>query len=371
MLAMILGILKLIGLVLLTALGVAAALLLLVLLVPVRYRAEGSFYGELKGTAGVSWLLHILSCKVVYGGELDMCVRVFGIRLGGRTRDGKKSAGEAAGGTGGRSRAAEENGSGDGSPGAAESGGGSRVAAEDSGGENRGSVESRGSEGTGGGQDSRGSGKPVGGEAQEGEESGGGGESRESENAGVVKETRPSDGPGNGREPGQHEADPGPGQGTREKKPGRRRKWKPFSFRDLPGRTMAFFRGIRDKLAMLDGKREQALAWVEDEDNRNTFRLLKKQAWKVLKHIAPRTVKGKLKFGFDDPYTTGRILTYISPFYGLYAEKLQLIPVFEGKALEGELKLKGRVRLGTLIAAALRVFMDGNFRKLLRKWREM
>lgn len=353
MLAMILGILKLIGLVLLTALGVAAALLLLVLLVPVRYRAEGSFYGELKGTAGVSWLLHILSCKVVYGGELDMCVRVFGIRLGGRTRDGKKSAGEAAGGTAGRKRAAESGGSG-GCSGSAESGGGDGSSE---------SAESVGGDGSSGLAESGGSGGAPG--PAESVSSGGCSGPAESVSGDG------SSGPADGEETGQHEADPGPGQGTRKKKPGRRRKRKPFSFRDLPGRTMAFFRGIRDKLAMLDGKREQALAWVKDEDNRNTFRLLKKQAWKVLKHIAPRTVKGKLKFGFDDPYTTGRILTYISPFYGLYAEKLQLIPVFEGKALEGELKLKGRVRLGTLIAAALRVFMDGNFRKLLRKWREM
>jgi len=61
-------------------------------------------------------------------------------------------------------------------------------------------------------------------------------------------------------------------------------------------------------------------------------------------------------------------LTYISPFYGLYADKLELIPVFEESVLEGQLQVKGRIRIGTVLMIAGRMLLDKNFRKLLRMW---
>ena len=86
--------------------------------------------------------------------------------------------------------------------------------------------------------------------------------------------------------------------------------------------------------------------------------------------MLPRRVKGKLRFGFDDPYTTGQVLMYLAPFYGLYARKLELIPVFEEPVLDGELYLKGKVRIGTVLVLAARMMLDRNFRSLLKKWRE-
>lgn len=77
-----------------------------------------------------------------------------------------------------------------------------------------------------------------------------------------------------------------------------------------------------------------------------------------------------MKFGFEDPYAVGQVLIYASPFYGLYAKDLRLIPVFGEKILEGNLSVKGRIRIGTLLALAIRVFMDKNFRILLKKWQD-
>lgn len=63
-------VLKIIGLILLGILGLILALIFAVLLVPVRYRAEASYYDEARAKAEVSWLLHIISCRAVYDGEL-------------------------------------------------------------------------------------------------------------------------------------------------------------------------------------------------------------------------------------------------------------------------------------------------------------
>lgn len=81
MLNIILIILKILGLLLLVILGLVLAVLLAVLFVPVRYRGSGSYYGEGKGSAGISWLLHILSIRLWYDKSLRVTVRLFGFRI--------------------------------------------------------------------------------------------------------------------------------------------------------------------------------------------------------------------------------------------------------------------------------------------------
>jgi hypothetical protein len=81
MLHIILMILKILGLILLVILGLFLAVLLAVLFVPVRYHGSGSYYGECKGSAGISWLLHILSIRLRYDKNLTVTIRLFGIRI--------------------------------------------------------------------------------------------------------------------------------------------------------------------------------------------------------------------------------------------------------------------------------------------------
>ncbi|WP_077610909.1 DUF2953 domain-containing protein [Clostridium sp. Marseille-P2415] len=81
MLHIILLLLKILGLFVLIVLGLILSVFLLVLLVPVRYRAEGSYYGKVKGHARFSWLLHILTVTVSYEKDLTMAVRLFGFRI--------------------------------------------------------------------------------------------------------------------------------------------------------------------------------------------------------------------------------------------------------------------------------------------------
>lgn len=66
MVAIVLGILKIIGILLLVILGLLLFVIISVLFVPLRYRAEGSFYEKLKGSASVSWFLHLISLKISY-----------------------------------------------------------------------------------------------------------------------------------------------------------------------------------------------------------------------------------------------------------------------------------------------------------------
>ena len=130
-----------------------------------------------------------------------------------------------------------------------------------------------------------------------------------------------------------------------------------------------FILGGRSSLKKARKKYEGFVAFIGDEENQKTFRLLTKQIKKLFKCILPGNVKGRIRFGFENPYDTGKVLTIISPFYGLYARTLAVEPVFGEKALEGELKIKGKIRAASLLSVGLRLFMNKNFRRLLKRWR--
>lgn len=329
MLAVILWILKIIGVLLLAILGLVLAFLLVVLLVPIRYRAEGSWYGELKASASVSWLLHIISLRAVYGERREIILRIFGFRIGGerkikRKKRAKKKAAEADGREEGLQER-EEN-------------------AQDLNRQDREAAE------------------PC------------------KDSAGTLKDSRKPEVP---QKPAAGMEKTRKGQFSAGKicdklkaamlRIGRAAaafKNKLLGIPKLAERAKRALKRTRRKLTELGKKKERLIAFLRDEENQRTFKLLKRQIFALLKHVLPRRVKGKLRFGFDDPYTTGQVLMYLAPFYGLYARKLELIPVFEEPVLDGELYLKGKVRIGTVLVLAARMMLDRNFRSLLKKWRE-
>ena len=122
-----------------------------------------------------------------------------------------------------------------------------------------------------------------------------------------------------------------------------------------------------DKLDAGQEKIDLIRTFLADQENRNTIQLLWKQVKSLICHILPRKIRGRVRFGFDDPATTGQILTYVSPFYGLYAKTLKLEPVFDEKVVDGELHIKGHIRIAMLLWVVIRVFLNKNFRKLLKK----
>lgn len=74
-------ILKVIGVILLVILGLILAAVLLILFVPVRYRADVSFEGKPDGEAAVSWLLHLVRIRVSYHEHADISGRVLWFKL--------------------------------------------------------------------------------------------------------------------------------------------------------------------------------------------------------------------------------------------------------------------------------------------------
>lgn len=300
MVAIVLGILKIIGILLLIILGLILFVLFSVLLVPVRYRAEGSIYEHLKGSASASWFMRLISIKVSYDGEAQMDFRILWFHPG-RGKDGEAE------------NALEQE--------LAERVETAEVKPETD------QVKTE---------------RPESGEVPETPEN---------------PETETSD---------DADSKPKKSRFRLSAIPERICRW----IAGMKARIHRIFqrlKGIAGKFRQGKARWETIRAFIRDEENKKAFRLAKKQIFAVIRHVLPRKLEGKVHFGFDDPYTSGQVLTWISPFYGLYGRHVQVIPDFLEPCLEGELKLKGRIRLGTLLFLVFRMLQNKQIRLWVRK----
>lgn len=333
----VLGILKIAGFILLGILGFLLAGLLLLLFVPVRYQAAGIFYNKPAGRAKVSWLFPVLSIKAVYEEKLVLAVRVVGIRIFSMEKVfGKKDETKEESG-----KEPKENETGEES----DWDGGDDFKTEES---STGMTEKEGQ-------------KP---------------EPLHSETLNQTKTKK-------------KKKDVKNKASTKKRKKAPKRK-KKFSLKKLlvswkekllgikkqfigklqkiKNQWKEKLQRIKDRFMQLENKKEKLKEFWNDPANRHTLHLLKRQIIALIKHILPRKISGRVRFGLEDPYTMGQVLTFISPFYGFYAKKVEVIPVFGEKVIEGEGKIKGRIRIGTLLWIGLKMLFDKNFRKLLKKY---
>ena len=120
-----------------------------------------------------------------------------------------------------------------------------------------------------------------------------------------------------------------------------------------------------DRIKRICEKASSLREAVEDEENQKAFRLLISRVKYLLHHLRFRKFEGCLKFGFDDPAMMGRILGVLSLFYPLYGESFTLTPVFDHTVFEGEIALKGHVRLIHILIAAIQLMMNKKIRGLV------
>lgn len=104
---------------------------------------------------------------------------------------------------------------------------------------------------------------------------------------------------------------------------------------------------------------------INDEANKEMVCLLYSQLKALFKEIMPVKYKINIHYGCDDPYRTGQLLMYISVFYGLSGINMNITPDFNEKILEGDIYIKGRVRIYKLLMIVFRVYRNKRFRELV------
>ena len=122
--------------------------------------------------------------------------------------------------------------------------------------------------------------------------------------------------------------------------------------------------GAADKLKE---KVKKAKEFVTDEDNKAFFHFFVEQLKKLIKVIRPKKYRINARLGFEDPATMGKVLAYISIFYGMSGVDLSLEPAFGENIKEGSIFLKGNIRIFSVLVIALRVYRNEQFKKFISR----
>ena len=127
------------------------------------------------------------------------------------------------------------------------------------------------------------------------------------------------------------------------------------------------FQRFCDKIKRMVKRYREMKAFALDERTKAAVSLVWKQAGVLLGQALPRKIRGRLHFGTEDPALTGQILGAIGIFYPLFMDNVKVEPDFEKPALDGELSLKGRLRIVTVLRIAWRLYRDKNVRYVYRR----
>ena len=317
--AVLLLILKIIGIILLILLGLILLILAVVLFVPVRYQVSGSIGEKTTARIAVTWLLHAVSWRAAYEEEgFSSQLRIFGI-----TRKGKKPD-DGEPGEDDREDDIEEP--------------KERSAAED--------TLTDGEQKT--------AGTPADGEK---------------ETAGIsVDGEQKTDGALAG---GQQKT-----AGILDDGPAVLGKQRGGLFRRIWERIRAFFAGLVRKLRQFRAGIKEALkkikdvrTFLTDERHREALPLIFTELKYLLTHFKFRRIRTDLTFSMGDPALTGQVLGGLCMLPFLYRYQVQVYPNFEAENtyVTGTFDIKGRARGLHIAVSAVRLLGKKEFRIWL-KW---
>lgn len=359
MMGIILKILAVIGILLLVLLGLILTAVLLVLFVPLSYRASGSMDGEVRELkAGVRWLAGLLRVEFRYPEPGRLVVKLLWKTLYDSGRDGKggdgddsKEKGHGKRKDGGRKgRRKKEGGQAAGTPGGARGNSGTAEAPEGT----RDGSEDDGKSGTAGtraalsgssGREavrSEGTGAAAGGPA--GADGGIPGTAAPSEEAGTTGTGTPEAGADGSEETGAEST--GSGASLPQKLLDRMKKiW--YTIRDKYDKIKKTWENISYYAGLL-----------REEDTMALWGHVKKRLWKILKSIRPKHVRADILFGAGSPDATGYAFAaygMLSPYLGT---KVCLTPDFTQAILKGTFAVSGRITVFVILWNALTVAFD-------------
>lgn len=114
---------------------------------------------------------------------------------------------------------------------------------------------------------------------------------------------------------------------------------------------------LKDKKEDIEKKVNRFKKFWDMKCTVRTREYLGKYLISILKHIAPKKIKGHIRYGFDEPCTTGQVTGYLSLLPFVYQKGFSLEPDFREKVIEGNVVLKGRIILGYIARIVLKRYI--------------
>lgn len=310
---MIFTILKVIGIILLVVLALILAVVLCVLLVPVKYRAVGSFDNtDIRAKVHASWLLHLFALHIEYARETDGYIRLAFVKK--KLFDDSEYEDYEADSDYEADEYDEE------------------TAKPDSGADNYETLYIDSMD-----DDAK-------------------AEDKGCENTG--------DEPKIPADESEHITD-----GQTENESTAQTHQKTYKKRNKKLHKKSHKKQFKDKSEKIKTGIDKLKKEYSDERNKAAFSHLKKELFIILKRICPRRLRLTMVYSTGSPDTTGISLGVLACFPVGYTNRWRITPDFESEKpyAKGSFDIKGHVIVISILAATLRILFDKNCRRLYNR----
>ena len=138
------------------------------------------------------------------------------------------------------------------------------------------------------------------------------------------------------------------------------------NLKNLVGKMKEKLRSIWKIILNLWDKKRKVVAFFQLEENKAGIKVGLVHLWEILRHIGPTKTEGYIRFGTGDPASTGQALGIAAALYGYYGKYLTIEPDFEQEILEGEVLMKGRIRLFNLLIIGIKLLREEKLKRFIK-----
>lgn len=130
------------------------------------------------------------------------------------------------------------------------------------------------------------------------------------------------------------------------------------------------FRKIKLTIQNIYDKIEWWKAFLSHPKVKAAISCVKDDLLRLLRHIFPTKIGGKITFGSEDPSTTGTVLAVLGITMPFHKNRIAVTPVFDGTdILTGNVALKGRIYGVVILKTALEVYLNKNVKYIIYRWK--
>ncbi len=123
---------------------------------------------------------------------------------------------------------------------------------------------------------------------------------------------------------------------------------------------------VIEKVKRIWHQKEEVERILEKERTKRAISFVLGKVVKILRHILPRKLKGYLIFGSGDPATTGKVLAVLSVVYAKTGPLIDITPNFVEKQLECDLEIEGKIQIIVLVVIAVQIILNKEVRQLIK-----
>lgn len=138
----------------------------------------------------------------------------------------------------------------------------------------------------------------------------------------------------------------------------------------IPGKMIKALKNFWLTAGDICDKIKKIKKFLENEKFKRGMSLILQEGKKLLIHMLPGKIQGRIKFGTDDPCLTGEILGAAGIFYPLYGKNFSIEPCFDQTVLEGTVSLRGRMYGIMVLISAVKIIRSRDVRYIIRHFRQ-